>query len=76
VIAHIVSTDPMDAVAHDTSWSIDNWELFIQTQRMRIGVSNTDMGAILTFFETGAANDASQWSVNPMSGSDYAAARG
>ena len=75
VIAHVVSSDPMETVAADTSWSIDNWGIFIQTQRMRIGVSDTGTGAILTFFETGAANDASKWSVTPMSGSDYAAAR-
>lgn len=75
VIAHLVSTDPFDAVAHDTSWTIDNWGIFIQTQRMRVGVTNTDMGAILTFFETGAANDASEWTVSPLSGSGYAAAR-
>lgn len=75
VIAHIVSSQPMDLVAADTSWSIDNWGIFLQTQRMRISVSNTDHGSILTLFETGPANFASQWTVTPMSEDDFAAAR-
>ena len=75
VIAHIVSNRPMDVVAADTSWSIDNWGIFIQTQRMRVSVSNADRGATLTFFETGPANFASTWTVAPMSGTDFAAAR-
>lgn len=75
VIAHVVSTNPMENVAADTSWSIDNWGIFIQTQRMRIGVTNTDMGGILTFFETGPADFESQWEVTPLSDDGYAAAR-
>ena len=65
----------MDSVAADTSWSIDNWGIFIQTERMRVGVSNADRGATLTLFETGPANVASKWTVAPMSGTDFAAAR-
>ncbi len=75
VIAHVVSSQSMDSVAADTSWSIDNWGLFIQTQRMRVSVSNVDHGATLTFFETGPANFTSAWTVTPLSGTDFAAAR-
>jgi hypothetical protein len=75
VIAHIVSSGSMNAVAQDTSWMIENWGVFIQTQRMRVSLTNIDRGAFLTLFETGAANASSRWTVTPLSGTDYAAAR-
>ena len=75
VIAHVVSSRPMDAVAQDQTWMVENWGVFVQTQRMRVSTTQTDRGAFLTFFETGPANFASRWTVTPMSGTDYAAAR-
>ncbi|MCC6422488.1 MAG: heparinase II/III family protein [Phycisphaerales bacterium] len=75
VIAHVVSSNAMDSVAQDSSWMVENWGVFIKTQRMRVSVSNTLNGAFLTFFETGPSNFTSQWAVTPMSGANYAAAR-
>jgi hypothetical protein len=75
VIAHIISSGTMDSVAQDSSWMVENWGVFIQTQRLRVSMSNTSHGAFLTLFETGPANAASQWTVTPITGTDYAAAK-
>jgi len=75
VIAHVVSSVGMNSVAQDSSWMVENWGVFIKTQRLRVSVSNANRGAFLTFFETGPANFTSKWNVTPLSGTDYAAAR-
>ncbi|MCC7193532.1 MAG: hypothetical protein IT444_12200 [Phycisphaeraceae bacterium] len=75
VIAHIVASTAMDAVAQDSTWMVENYGSFIQTQRMRISTTNQNRGTFLTLFETGAAGFTSKWTVTPMSGTDYAAAR-
>lgn len=76
VVAHIVASQGATlAVAQDTTWMMENYNVYLQTQRLRVSAANLADVAFLTILEPGAFGDAIRLGVTPLSGSGFAAAR-
>jgi hypothetical protein len=76
VVAHIVASGNADlSVAHDTTWMKENYDRYLQTQRMRVSAANLAEVAFLTIVEPGVFGAAVRFDVVPLSGPGFAAAR-
>lgn len=76
VVAHIVASQGATlAVAQDTTWMMENYNVYLQTQRLRVSATNLADVAFLTILEPGAFGAAIRLGVTPLSGTGFAAAR-
>jgi len=76
VVAHVVaSADAALSVAQDTTWMKENYDRYLQTQRLRVAATNLERVAFLTILEPGEFGAPVQFDVTPLSGTGFAAAR-